>query len=313
MPANVLAGWLAVAMSAPFVYLAGRQNWLALLTVAAICAAALWVVLTRPVERLLSHSIFCLLEFVFLAVACTVTAKWSARIWPTGQGYPAVPLTLLALATASAFYGVNRTAKGVGVLFWVSTILYSILLAFGSRNIKVQYLQPVWEIPAPVTWFVLLLPCAAQFLPRERAEKGKHILPLICFLAVGFGLWTEGNLSSNVAKVSAWPFYEAGESIHLFGIANRIEPFISVAATVGYYGLFSLLISAGGCLAENIRSGWGKWGAVTMGALSALGLLLEAEMPWFVLAVSAFVLWVALPVLGSLFPEKKSKKEQNNA
>lgn len=313
VPANIVAAWLVVAMSAPFVYLAGKQNWVVLAVTAAVCGIALWTVLTRPVHKLRSYSVFCILEYVFLAVTCAVTANWSAETWPTGQGYPAVPLTLLALASASGYCGACKAGKGIGVLFWLTTILYSILLAFGSRNLQMEYLRPVWEVPAPMTWFILLLPCAVQFIPSDRRKKGDFRLCLLCFLAVGFGLWTEGNLSANVAKAANWPFYEAGESIHFFGIANRVEPLISVGATVGYYGLLSLLINAGGSLAENIRQGWGRWGAVVMGILAGTGVLLGAAASYFVLAVSAFVLWVALPVLVSFFPEKKLRKQQNNA
>lgn len=313
VPSHGLGGWLVVGMSAPFVYLAGRQNWSALLAAGAVCAVVLWVVLRRPVSKLLAHPVLCIIEYGFLAVACGVTANWSCVIWPSGQGFPLVPLTLLALAVASAFWGAGRAAKSIGVLFWLIIILYSIFLGLGIQNIQLQNLAPVWEIPAPVTWFVLLIPCVIQFIPCSQTKKSKKILPLVCIAAAVLGIWTEGNLSADIAKTAQWPFYEAGESIHLRGVANRLESFMSVGATFGFYGLFSLMLSAGGHLAESFRKGWGKWGTALMGVLAGTAVLARLEIPYFVLSVGAFVLWGALPVLASLFPEKKSKKEQNNA
>ena len=313
MPSHRLGGWLIVGMSAPFAYLAGRQSWLALLTAGMVGAAVLWLVLRRPVHNMLAHPVLCFLEYGFLAVACWATANWSCLVWPSGQGFPVVPMTLLALAVASAFRGANRASKSIGVLFWLIIILYSILLGLGAQNIRLQNLTPVWETPAPMTWFVLLLPCVIQFIPGNQTKRSKTLLPLVCLFATLLGIWVEGNLPMDVARTTPWPFYEAGESIHLRGVANRLESLMSVGATFGFYGLYSLMISAGGHLSENIKRGYGKWGAALMGTAAGAGVLLRFEIPYFVLAVGAFVLWGVVPLLVSFFSEKKAEKEQNNA
>ena len=308
-----LGGWLALAMSAPFAYLAGRQSWLTLLVTEIVCMAAFGLVLLRPTHKLLSYPIFCLVEYIFLIAVCTATAVLSSGAWPTGRGYPIVPLTLIVLATVSAYWGADRASKGMGVLFWLTIILYSVLLCFGLKNIQLQNLRPRLETPYPIAWFVLLLPCVIQFIPQSHKKKGQYGYSLLGAVAVAFAVWTEGNLSLQSAKGSAWPFYEAGESVHLLGVANRLEALISVGATVGYYGLYSLLVSAGGHLAERCKPGWGNKGTIILGALGAAGVLFQIQISHFVLAVSAFVLWVALPILVSIFPSKKCKKEQNNA
>ena len=41
-----LGGWLVVAMSGPFVYLAGRQNWTAILVAVAVCLLSCWMMIT---------------------------------------------------------------------------------------------------------------------------------------------------------------------------------------------------------------------------------------------------------------------------
>ena len=305
--------WLIVAMSGPFAYLAGRQSWTTILAVSAICLLALWAVLARPTCKLLSMPILCLLECGFLTAVCVATSSWSSNIWPTGQGYPVVPLTLLGLSIASAWFGANRASKGIGVLFWMIAILYSILLTFGMRNVKLGYLMPQFETPEPVIWFLFLLPLIAQFLPREKDKRISGYMVVLAGLALLFALWTEGNLSLNAAQQVSWPFYEAGESVHLFGIANRLESLISVAVTIGFYGLYSLLLSGAFHLAEGLRPGRGKYGVLIAGVLSGAGVLWKVTIPGIVLVAGAFVLWIALPILGSLFSEKKRKKTENNA
>ncbi len=304
-----LGGFLVVAMSGPFVYLAGRQNWTAVAFVAAVCLLCCLAVFSRPTHNLLTWPLFCLLEYGSLVVACIAVSGWSASIWPTGKGWPIVPLTLLALATVSSWFGANRTAKGMGVLFWLITILYCILLSFGFRNIQPAYLEPKWETPDFLSWYVFLLPCTAQFLPREKNKKICALFPVLAGVALLITLWTEGNLLSDAAKEVDWPFYEAGESVRLFGVANRLESFISVGATIGFYGLYSLILSAAGYLAERVKNGWGKYGVLAGGVLSGVGVLFRWQMLYFVLTVGAFVLWVALPILGSFFSGKKCEKE----
>lgn len=127
-------------------------------------------------------------------------------------------------------------------------------------------------------------------------------------MGIVIAVWTVGNLSQPVAPNVAWPFYEAGESVRLFGIANRLESFISVGATIGFYSLYSLLFGASGHLAEMVKNGWGKGGILLAAALSGCSVLLRVEIPLNVLAVGAFVFWFAVPILRSKIPEKNCKK-----
>ena len=77
---------------------------------------------------------------------------------------------------------------------------------------------------------------------------------------------------------------------------------------MGFYGLYSLLLSIAGCLAERAKKGCGKYGVYIAASVSGAGVLLRCEIPQFVLVSGAFVLWVALPIFGSKFPEKKCEK-----
>ena len=299
-----LGGWLIVAMSAPIAFLAGKDGWLSVLVVA-VCGLLLSLAVFSCVIP--KGKVFCIMEFCFLVAATAAVSGWSASIWPTGRAFPAVPLTLIALGAAASWNGACRASKGMGVLFWMTIIVYGTLLAFGVRNVQLSYLAPRGEYISPLSWFVFLLPCVASLLPRKEGRIRGHLLA-IAAMGIVIAVWTVGNLSQPVAQTVDWPFYEAGESVRLFGIANRLESLISVGATIGFYSLYSLLFGAAGHLAEMVKNGWGKGGILLAAALSGCSVLLRVEIPLNVLAVGAFVFWFAVPILRSKIPEKNCKK-----
>ncbi len=308
-----MGAWLVVAMSAPFVHLAGKQPWPVVLAVAAVALLLSWTVLYLPTNRLQKYKAYCALEYIFLILAAIPVVGWSADAWPTGRDFPVVPLTLLALAVASAYQGAKGASKAVSVLFWLIVVLYGILLAFGGRNIQVSYLYPQWEQPELVLAFAFLIPCAAQFVPMEKGKIVHLYMPVLAVLLAALTLFAQGNLSSQVAGQVQWPFYTAGESVSIFGVAKRLEPLISVAATVGYFALYSLLAGAAGNLAEGCARDRGKAGVLAFGIAVGAGAVLTMEVPFWVLVPGAVLLWILLPLAGICIPEKKSEKSENNA
>ncbi len=307
--AGSMAAWLIVAMSAPFVLLAGKYGWLGLAIAAVITGILCRLVAGLPNQELCRSRVYCVLQFLFLIVVLTFLANWSQDAWPTGRVFPVVPLTLLALAVLSAYRGAQAASKVGGVLFWLIAALYGILLAFGSRNLQVEFLRPQLDAPGAEAVLVLLLPAVIQFIPRQIKPALHWTVLTAGGLFVVLSLWTIGGLSPQVAQSVSWPFYEAGKSVSVLGIAERLEAFISVAATVGCYGLFSMLVSAMAHLAEAVHSGWGKYGAIAAGSLSAVMLLFAPEISAVLLLFGAVFLWCVVPFVGSLiFCEKKKKK-----
>jgi hypothetical protein len=307
--AGALASWLIVAMSAPFVLLAGKYSWLGLALAWVVTGLLCRLITGLPTQQLCRSRAYCILQFLFLSVVLAFFANWSEDAWPTGRDFPVVPLTLLALAVLSAYQGAVRASRVGAVLFWLIAALYGALLTFGSRNVQFDFLQPQYDAPGAQALLVLLLPALIQFIPREIKPVLHWTVFLVGGLFVALSLWTIGGLSFQVSQTALWPFYEAGKSVSVLGIAERLEAFISVAATVGCFGLFSMFISAMAHLAENIRPGWGKYGAVTAGSLAAGLLLFAPEIPVIWLLFGALTLWCLFPFVGvCIFCEKNKKK-----
>ncbi len=304
VPKSALVVWIWVALTAPLAQLAGKDHWLPAIAVVLVCGVLCWLAIRfgQPV----GGKWLCILQCLWLVAVLAQMARWSAEIWPTGEAFPIVPLTLLALAVLSACKGPTATAKVGSILFWFLLLLYGGLLLAGGENVEFKWLRSQWDMPSPVLGAVLLLPAVAGFLPREKGgEKG--VVGVVLFAAIT-ALWTVGILSSGVAQQLNWPFYEGMKSVGLFGVAKRLEAFVSVAATLGYFALFSLLLSAVGALAERIRAGAGKCGVITSGVLAA-SLIWLPLWGGGIQGVISLVLWVLLPILSACTKLLKKRKK----
>ncbi len=308
-----LAGWLLVAMSAPLVQTAGTGGWLIFLLSGAVCLGLCWLLHLLPTEHLLKNRGFCLLEAVWLTVLLAVLADWSVDAWPTGTDFPLVPFILLALAAAAALNGAAGASRVAGVLLWFLALLYGIVLAAGSKNVKPLWLLPRLEAPGAAGMLLLLLPAAAIFLPRQKGSVPCWLFPGLLLFGTAVNLWTVGTISPQVAGELFWPFYESSKSLSLFGVAERFEALVSVAMTLGYFGLYALLLSAVGYLMENSRKGSGKGGILAAAIGAGLLVLFAPEPHPGVLAVAAVLVTLLLPLLGGVKELcKKSKKDEKS-
>lgn len=307
--AGTLAAWLIVSMSGPFALLAGKYDWPGITAGWMLSGILCSVVICLPGQELCRSRAYCLLQLVFLTAVVSYFAEWSQDIWPTGRDFPVVPLTLIVLAVLSACPGAQAASRVGGVLFWLIAALYGVLLLFGSSNMQLSFLKPQYNLPGAQAVFVLMLPAVIQFVPCKLKPVLKRTVYLIGGLFVALSLWTIGGLSAPVAQSVAWPFYEAGKSVSVLGVAERLEAFISVAVTVGCFGLLSMLITAIANLTENIRLGWGKYGAILAGFLAAVKVLFLPQIPVIWLLIGGVVLWIVVPICGGIiFCEKKKKK-----
>ena len=130
---------------------------------------------------------------------------------------------------------------------------------------------------------------------------------MIAVLFTVLSLFTVGTLSQGVAETVSWPFYESGKSLSIFGVAERFEAFISVASTMGYFALYSLLLSALGHMAQH-TFGRGKAGIICGAAASGVFMLLPA-LPPVVVSMGVLTLWILLPGLGSVTIFHKMRKK----
>ena len=314
VPRYQLAAWLFVAISAPLIQLVGRSGWLAAATAGVVCLGLCWLVTAMPARQITRRKWFCVLQLPVIALVTSEFAKWSVDCWPTGTDFPVVPLTLLTLAVFSALHGAAGASRVPGVLCWFLAILYSIVLAAGSKNIRVQWLAPSWQLPEYGLLLTLLLPSVAVLLPREKRSTAHPTFPVILLFLTVAALWTVGTISPGVAAAVSWPFYESSKSLSLLGVAERFEPLVSVAMTLGYFSLYSLFLSAAGSVGECIKPGWGKWAVIGCGVAAAAITLFMIHTAQGLLVIITLIAWCFLPLFGG-FTElwKKTKKGEKSA
>ena len=314
VPQYQLAAWLFVAISAPLIQLVGKNGWLPALIAGIACLGLCWLVTALPAGKITQKKWFCVLQLPVITLVTTEFAKWSVDCWPTGTDFPVVPLTLLALAVFSALHGASVASRVPSVLFWFLAILYGIVLAAGSKNVKAEWLMPGWELPQEGLLLTLLLPAVAALLPREKGKAVYFVFPVILLFLAAAALWTVGTISPDVASEVAWPFYESSKSLSLLGVAERFESLVSVAMTLGYFSLYSLLLNAAGAMGENLSPGWGKGAVIACGIATAALTLLMIHTAQGLLVIITLITWCFLPVFGG-FTElwKKSKKGEKSA
>lgn len=287
-----VALWLLVAVSAPLVQVAGRDGWLPVLATSAI-ACGLWLLVLRfggnPKGKW--HSIF---QCLWLCVILSQFLRWSVTVWPTGNAYPVVPMVLLLLAAAAAGKGVAASSSVGSILFWVLLLLYGCILFSGGRDLQVSWMLPQWHLPSPTLGLVLLVPAAAGLLPVKKSNPW-WIWSIAAF-ASAVSLWTIGSLSFGISRQMAWPFYHAAKSVHVLGVAERLEAFVSVASTLGYFALYSLLLNAAGAQGEKIKQAYKKPAIITVATIAGV-LTVFPPIPPEILGIGSLLAWVLLPLL----------------
>lgn len=313
MKSAPLWAWVVSGLSAPLAQTAARSSWPGVIALGVIGCAASCLVLHMAEKGIYTGRWYCLLQCVWLAAISGEIAQWSEDCWPTGTDFPVVPLTLLVLAVFAAWDGAERASRIGGVLFWFLALLYAIILGAGTENLKLKYMQPVWEMPEANLVVLFLLPVTAGLLPSEKRGGSIALAGLITF-AVVVSLWTAGTLSYPVAQNLSQPFYEYSKSMSLLGVAERFESFASVALTMGYFTLLSLLLSAAGHLTEKAFPGKGRVGIVSATITAGAIMAFAPKIPQIYLAVCAILAWVILPLItGRMIAIKKSKKNEKSA
>lgn len=289
IPARQLSAWLFTAIVPPLIQLSGGSSWVWLLAVGALCLLLDWTRSRWGCAEMPKWSL--VPGYALVLIAMGELSALSAGSWPVGDSFPAVPLILLALAAWSASKGPQAAARTGAVLFWFLIIMYLFVFAAGAKQIRWEWLRPVDTFPQPMCLVLLLIPSAAECLAQQGKRGGKLMLGLV--VAVAAALLTQGVLSPEAAGAS---FYEMTRSLELLGVAQRFEALTCVAATVGWFGLLTLLLSVCGELFYRIRPGWKKVG-VWLAAITAAGwLLCGLHISGWILAGAWAVFWAVLPI-----------------
>lgn len=309
-----LCAWLLCAMFALTAQYTANQNWLTVLLAGVGCILLCWCNLVLCEGQTCDKKWYCIFQIPFLVTAAAVTAGWSAETWQTGEGYPVVPLVLLAIAMFSAWDGAERASRTGSVVFWLVALLFAVILAAGIRDVKSEYLVPEWNGNGSILLFVFLLPAVTSFLPREGAPCYTKTLCAVVGLGVLTAVLTVGTLSQRVAEEECFPFYTFSKSLSLYGAAERFESLVSVALMMGQYSLLSLLLSCVGHLVHTICPGKGRAGVISCTVSAAALMVAAKQIPEIWLGAGALIFWGILPlVFRNTANTKKSEKIEKNA
>lgn len=294
-----LWAWLSVAMSAPLAHFSGG-SWVTLLILGILCWGIIGL-LPECGEGVKNNRAVCAVEFIWFAVLLSQLLPLSASYWIGRKNEIVVPGVLLALG---AYGCTKRASRTAGVLFWVLIVMYLPVAVAGAKDVRVQWLMPenlqisFWVIP------VLLLPCGAGVLGVRKKDTNWYP-GIVVFAAIVWAL-TAGVLSPAVAALLSNPFRELSRSLTI-GAASRFESVLSVAVTLGWFGLFSLLIRCCSVMLSvfGIRQTLAPW----LSAAAAFALyLLGVEISGLFGAIAAVIVWVLLPLLAEKNFSKKREK-----
>ena len=293
IPTRQLSAWLAAGMIPVLIQLLGGVSWRWALLAGMVAAAVTWIVWRFGAKEFPRW--LCVLQMLFAVFFLGELSTKAGACWPAGNS-TAVSLILIALAAWSAQKGLSAAARVGSVLFWFVIIMYLVVFGAGAKDIDPKWLKPDTGAGNWLGLAVLLLPCGVPVLLRREARWGvRLVLPAVFALAAA--LITAGVLSPELAAAADDPFYEMGRSLNLLGIAKRFEAVISAGMTVGWFALISLLLSLCGKMFELVCENKGKAGVWIGAVLSAVWVLCGLHIGGLIIAISAAVFWVVIPIL----------------
>lgn len=299
VPSRQLATWLSVALTPVLLQLCAVIGWATALLTAAVCGIAVFAVWKWG--NMPTHPAISCLQYLFIIMLLWNLLPQTALSWP-GDNYPAVPLILLVLAAWSANKGADAAARVGCVLFWIVLIVYLAVIAAGAGSVKAAWLTPD---PPKIQWraaTLLLIPCAAVPIKQSGHSWTPRLFLSGLLLVVGAAV-AAGILSPHYAATLPDPFYTAVRSLNLLGVARGFEAVLSAGMTVGWFSLFSVLLSVAAAQLQR----WGRGGLWLAAGLSALGMLCKMHISWGITAFLAAVFWVVVPIVTQgLVNEKKS-------
>lgn len=296
-----LWAWLLVAMFAPLAHFSGG-SWLAVLIAGVICCCAL-ALIPHYEGAVVNSRALCLIEYVWALLLLGQFAPLSAQYWPgRGSGF-VIPAVLLILA---AYADSRRPSRVAGVIFWVLVILLIPIIVAGGKDVDPRWLIPEDMALSPLLIPVLLLPFAARFLPTRHRE-GYGWYPWVILLALILSLMTNGVLSHRTATAVQTPFRELSRSLTL-GAASRFESLVSALITIGWFGLYSLLLRIANVL--GYRAGITLKENSYVNAAVAIAISYIVRIPGSIVFAVTLLLWIVLPFAhGKII----SKKPENSA
>ena len=297
-----LWAWTAVAVSAPAAQFAAGSNWTGTVLTALLCGILIWigdrVLPENPEYGKFGGAIL----WLWNSLAVSQVMGFTAGCWPEGETTVFLPICLAVLAAASVYDGALRGARVGATVLWLTAILYLLVVVAAVKEIQICWLRPESPESNPALATGLLTIPASLALREEKGRGAGWIAGILIFPVV-ISACVSGVLSPDRAS-GVNGFYELSRSLSLFGMIKRFEALVSVAMTVGWFCLMSLLLA--GAARQSREKGFGT---VSAAAAAIVLFLLEVKISAFVWILGAVGVWILLP----LALRKKARKNENNA
>lgn len=303
IPENRLWAWVFAAMTAPLVTAASGTPWWTVLAVGLAGSLLSLGVFACPRS---GGKLFWTLQWLFAVFLLSRVLGLSKDCWQVEAGSGTlIPLTLLLLALCASCRGPDRPARIGSVLFWLLAVTYGALLATGIPGIHPKRLHTDAWRPATGLAISFLIPSAAALFPRGGKKPALWFFLLPLLLAVAVSLCSFGTLSAPVAEKAPLGFYEAVRGMGFFGVAERYESFLSAALTLGWFGIFSFLLSIAEIAASGLGRPPGEAGVWVAGAAALALYFLELPVPAYVADGLGVTAWCVLPVVTGILKKRK--------
>ena len=241
-----------------------------------------------------------ILVLAWLAVAGGNLVAWCTEIWPEDAYAAGVPIVLILLATIASLGGIEKAGRCVVVLAWIVGLLFAGILGAGLADLRWEMTQPRIGEAMPNGAFLFLLPAVPGMIGNRKSKSAIWAPISVVLLTTVIVIWTSMMLPDSMMSALQWPFYEACKNLRLFGSVERFEAFASAAVSMGYFSVFTYLLSA---IRENvgeINEKYAKTGVITGSAIIVgIGLLL-GKIDDMCLMIGGAVLLFLAPALWNL-------------
>ena len=239
--------------------------------------------------------------------AAAEVASMASLCWPGRGSQLATSLVLIALAAISAGKGERSASAVAAILCPLCAVIFAIVLACGVGNMHWSRVEVSTRPPAGSLIFVFLLPITAIVIPRKE-QLSVSGFGIVGFLGTVLSIAVMGTLSLSVLLTKEDAFYEFSKSLDLFDAVQRFESIAAVGVMLSLYAMLSLLLSGVGSMAQQIRQGSGRWGALFGAAVSAGVVILDLRLSETTIAVVSILLWGFTPAAYGIICEKNQKK-----
>ena len=293
IPGAQLRAWTLAAAAGPILSIIGRNGWMTVLIVAVAAGALSFCVLSC--KRIKPPRWLCVVELVWLAVFLGKIGKISGTCW-NGDALLAIPVIMIFLGAFASRRGGVPAARTGATLVWVVIPVLAIVAIAGVADVNTSWIRMEVEIPDSLLIGLLLVPCLCTFLPAEPNTGMRWSAALLGVIAVIAALLVDGTVGGDVAARAENSFYELSKSINLFGVAERFEALIACMLTGSWFALFTLILSAGYHLLEDLLPVAGKYGIWLVATVGVIFMyLLPNDRGW--IAVGTLIFWGFLPVV----------------